>query len=181
MSKAVAASLAPPTPSNQMTIAAPMASRMAITASTSAPASVDSAGTISSAPERTMMTAIKVAASENKATRRAQTASRDGGSSMVRRRTITCQLSLLSAPGGRSAGRQRRANLFQRRPIRGAEQWRRGARGGNRVDRDDAFLGVRMIGQDFDAFLLVDHDARQDGGERARIAADLAHQDDAID
>src|SRR5271154_6819255 len=46
MSKAVAASLPPPTPSNQMTIAAPMASRMASTASTSAPASVDSAGTI---------------------------------------------------------------------------------------------------------------------------------------
>ena len=66
-----------------------MASRIATTASTSAPASVDSAGTISSAPERTMMTAIKVAASENSATRRAHSASRDGGSSMVRRRAIT--------------------------------------------------------------------------------------------
>src|SRR5580704_991975 len=167
MNKAVAASLAPPTPSNQMTIAAPMASRMATTASASAPASVDKAGTISSAPERTTMTAIKVAASENSATRRAHSASRDGGSSMVRRRAITLRLSLLPVPG--SASRQRRANLLQRRPIRGAEQRRRGNRRRLRVDRDDALLGVRMVGQDLDAFVLVGHDARQNGGERTRI------------
>src|SRR5580704_19289723 len=97
MNKAVAASLAPPTPSNQMTIAAPIASKIASTASTSAPASVDSAGTISSAPERTMMTAIKVAASENSATRRAHSASRDGGSSMVRRRAMVLRFHLLPA------------------------------------------------------------------------------------
>src|ERR1700731_4385989 len=86
-----------------MTIAAPMASRIATTASTSAPASVDKAGTISSAPERTMMTAIKVAASENSATRRAQMASRDGGSSIVRRRAIALRFHLppaVAAPAG---------------------------------------------------------------------------------
>ena len=66
-------------PSRQMTMPAPKASRIATPASTSAPASVDSAGTMSSAPERTMMTATKVAASENNAMRRAQTASREIG------------------------------------------------------------------------------------------------------
>jgi hypothetical protein len=51
-------------------------------ARTSAPASVDNAGTISSAPDRTMTTAIKVAASENSAIRRAQMASREIGASV---------------------------------------------------------------------------------------------------
>ena len=69
----------PPMPSRQMTMPEPSASRIATTASTSAPPRVDSAGTMSSAPERTMMTATKVAASENKAMRRAQTASREIG------------------------------------------------------------------------------------------------------
>ena len=77
---------------------APKASRIATTASTSAPPSVDSAGTISSAPERTMMTAIKVVTSENSAIRRDQMASRDVGSSAMRRRTIRDSLSLAYRP-----------------------------------------------------------------------------------
>jgi hypothetical protein len=40
------------------------------------------------------MTAIKVAASENSATRRAHSASRDGGSSMVRRRGMVLRFHL---------------------------------------------------------------------------------------
>ena len=82
------ASPTPPTPSFQIDAAAPKANRIARMASTSAPASVDSAGTISSAPERTTMTAISVAASENSATRRDQMASRDVGCSEMRRRAI---------------------------------------------------------------------------------------------
>ena len=62
-------------------------------ARTSAPASVESAGTISSAPERTMITAMEVAASENKAIRRAQTASRETGASVnsCRRIQVSCR------------------------------------------------------------------------------------------
>ena len=63
----------------QMTMPAPQASRIATQASIRAPPSVDSAGTMSSAPERTMMMATNVAASENKAILRAQTASRETG------------------------------------------------------------------------------------------------------
>ena len=58
-------------------------------ASASAPPSVESAGTISSAPERTTMIAMKVAASENSAIRRDQMASRDVGCSVMRRRAIS--------------------------------------------------------------------------------------------
>ena len=82
---------------------APNASRIATTASTSAPPSVDKAGTISSAPERTTMTAIKVVTSENSAIRRDQMASRDVGSSAMRRRTIFARFhgfGPLSPPGG---------------------------------------------------------------------------------
>jgi hypothetical protein len=68
-------------------------------ARTSAPASVDSAGTISSAPERTMTTAIKLAASENSAMRRAQMASREIGVSVNNCRRIQGVLSR----GGRNS------------------------------------------------------------------------------
>src|SRR5579863_7019902 len=78
----------PPTPSIQITTPAAQASSIATTASANAPASVDSAGTMSSAPDRTTMTAIKVAASENNASRRAQIASREIGCSAIRLRTI---------------------------------------------------------------------------------------------
>jgi hypothetical protein len=78
----------PPTPSFQIETAAPNASRIASMASASAPPSVDSAGTISSAPERTTMIAMNVAASENSAIRRDQMASREGGCSVMRRRAI---------------------------------------------------------------------------------------------
>ena len=61
---------------------------MATAASTSAPAKVDSAGTRSSAPERTTINAMKVATSENSASRSDQAASRDTGSSITRRRTM---------------------------------------------------------------------------------------------
>src|ERR1700728_2384508 len=71
-----------------MTIPAASASKIATAASTSAPAKVESAGTMSSAPERTTMTAMSVVASENSATRRAQMASREAGCSAMRRRTI---------------------------------------------------------------------------------------------
>ncbi len=81
MKNAVAACRPPPRPSRQMPITAPKESRIATAASTSAPASVDKAGTISSAPERTMMIAMAVAASENSAIRRAQTASFEIGCS----------------------------------------------------------------------------------------------------
>ena len=57
-------------------------------ASVRAPPSVDNAGTISSAPERTTMIAMNVAASENSASRRDQIASRDGACSVMRRRAI---------------------------------------------------------------------------------------------
>ena len=86
--KPTIACCSPPMPSIQIEIPAPNASRIATTASTSAPPSVDKAGTISSAPERTTMTAIKVVTSENSAIRRDQMASRDVGSSAMRRRTI---------------------------------------------------------------------------------------------
>ncbi len=79
MNKAAAACRPPPMPSRQMTMPEPKASRIATQASIRAPPSVDSAGTMSSAPERTIMTAMNVAASENKAMRRAQTASREIG------------------------------------------------------------------------------------------------------
>src|SRR5271166_5586920 len=77
-----------------MTIPAAKASKIAMQARTSAPASVESAGTISSAPERTMITAMKVAASENSAIRRAQTASREIGASVNSCRRIQGVLSL---------------------------------------------------------------------------------------
>src|SRR5262252_4411121 len=82
MTNAVTACQPPPIPCCQMTIPAEKASKIAIQARTSAPASVESAGTISSAPERTMITATNVAASENSAMRRAQTASRETGASV---------------------------------------------------------------------------------------------------
>ena len=61
---------------------------MATTASAKAPARVETAGTTSSAPERTIMTPISVAMSEKSATRRDQMASRETGSSIMRRRTM---------------------------------------------------------------------------------------------
>ena len=61
---------------------------MATAASTSAPAKVESAGTRSSAPERTMISATKVAMSENSASRSDEAASRDTGSSIIRRRAM---------------------------------------------------------------------------------------------
>jgi len=65
----------PSRPSFQITMKAAKASSSAIMASASAPAKVVIAGLISSRPERTMMIASTVAASENKAMRRAQMAS----------------------------------------------------------------------------------------------------------
>ena len=78
----------PPTPSLQIEIAARKASRIATTASASAPPSVDNAGTISSAPERTTMTAMTVVSRENSAIRSDQMASREVGCSIMRRRAI---------------------------------------------------------------------------------------------
>ena len=66
-------------PSFQITMKAPNASTMPITANTSAPAKVASAGTSSRMPERTISTDSTVAASAKKAQRRAQMASRDVG------------------------------------------------------------------------------------------------------
>src|SRR5271168_863596 len=149
----------PLTPSNQIAMPAPSASRIATTASASAPASVDSAGTISSAPERTMMTATNVAASEKYATRRAQMASRDTGSSAIRRRAIVVHL---RAVGARTAPcRRRAANVLQRAPLRRVEQRRGRARDGDRVDGADPVLGFGMVEQQFQALLLVGHQARQ--------------------
>src|SRR4029077_13212140 len=106
MSSAVTACLPPPMPCRQMTIPAAKASKIAMQARTSAPARVESAGTISSAPERTMITAMKVAASENTAMRRAQTASRETGASLnsCRRIQASCRWvwSITLAAAGRS-------------------------------------------------------------------------------
>ena len=68
-------------PSFQTTMKAPNASTMPITANTSAPAKVASAGSISRMPERTIRIDSTVAISAKKAQRRAQMASRDVGSS----------------------------------------------------------------------------------------------------
>ena len=103
-SSAVTASRTPPTPSLQMAIPLAKASRIATRVTTPVLASVDSAGTMLSAPERTMMMAISVAASENSAVRRAQIASRDVGCSEMRRRTIAlfrscCVIGFAGGPG----------------------------------------------------------------------------------
>ena len=78
----------PRMPSFQITMKAPNASTMPITANTSAPAKVASAGSISRMPERTIRIDSTVAASAKKAQRRAQMASRDVGSSANRRRAM---------------------------------------------------------------------------------------------
>src|ERR1700726_492439 len=179
MRKADTACFKPPTPSNQITMAAPSASMIATTASISAPASVESAGTISSAPDRTMITAITVAASENSAIRRAQIASRDTGWSMIRCRAIVIRFRRLAAPGCRATYRQS-ANLFERAPIPGIEQRPRCAGAGQRIDGADALLGFGMVEQDLHTVLLVGHDTRQDCRQRMRVATGLVHQCDAV-
>ena len=55
---------------------------------------VESAGTNSSMPERTMMTERKAATSEKSAKRRAQTARRETGSSRMRRRFMRDQVQM---------------------------------------------------------------------------------------
>ena len=73
-------------------------------ASANPPARVERAGTMSSAPERTTMTATSVAASENSAIRRAQIASFDVGCGAMRRRTMSCAFqSRFAAARGDSA------------------------------------------------------------------------------
>ena len=93
-------------PSFQITMKAPNASTMPITANTSAPAKVASAGTSSRMPERTISTDSTVAASAKNAQRRAQMASRDVGSSANRRRAMRYPQVRLSAAraGGVSSG-----------------------------------------------------------------------------
>jgi hypothetical protein len=85
-------------------------------ARTSAPASVDSAGTISSAPDRTMITATKVAASENSAMRRAQMASREIGASVNCCRRIQGVLSLVVRHGV-AASRIANGIIFASAPL----------------------------------------------------------------
>jgi hypothetical protein len=89
-------------PSRQMMMPAPKASRIATTASANPPARVERAGTMSSAPERTTMTATSVAASENSAIRLAQMASRDVGCGAIRRRTMS--VGFQSRPAAASSG-----------------------------------------------------------------------------
>jgi hypothetical protein len=88
MAMAANAGPMPRLPSFQITMKAPNASTMPITANTSAPAKVARAGSISRMPERTIRIDSTVAASEKKAQRRAQMASRDVGSSANLRRAM---------------------------------------------------------------------------------------------
>src|ERR1051326_2895163 len=128
----------PSMPSFHTTMKAPKASTMPSTANTSAPPTVASAGIGSRMPDRTIRIDRMVAASEKKAQRRAQMASREVGSEAMRRRAMALS-----------------ADPFQGGPILGRNQrlGRRGRRCGRGVDRGDAILGLRMVEQDLGAGL----------------------------
>src|SRR3954471_20616258 len=101
----------PRLPSFQITMKAPNASTMPITANTSAPAKVASAGSISRMPERTIRIDSTVAASAKNAQRRAQMASRDVGSSANLRRAML--LSAGARPHGPIGRRRQRLERAQ--------------------------------------------------------------------
>src|ERR1700674_4334783 len=165
MNSAVTAWLKPRRPSLQMTTNAAKARTTAIAARHSAPPKVATAGMISRRSSQPMMMEMRATGSENSATRRAQTASRDIGSSAKRRRCIA-----ISA---------HRADLLERRPSGRVEQRGTRSRHGARRDGDDAVLGLRMVGEQFYAGFDGTGDALQDGAERPAVAADLGHETDA--
>ena len=91
-------------------------------------------------------------------------------------------MSLLDLTGARPSRLWRlgRANLLERAPVGGIEQWhgRTGDRHG--VDRGDPVPGFGMVEQDFNAPVLVGDDAGENSTERMRIAARPLHQIDAV-
>src|ERR1041385_5502974 len=143
----------PSMPSFHTTMKAPKASTMPSTANISAPPNVASAGIGSRMPDRTIRIDRMVAASEKKAQRRAQMASREVGSGAMR---------------GGAMGLF--ADPFQGGPVLGRNEGlgRRGRRCCRGVDRGDAVLGQRMVEQDLGAGRRPAGDAVEDRGKRPR-------------
>src|SRR5215216_7720973 len=153
-------------PSRQMTINAPTANSMAITAMPTAPPNFARPGTISMKSSRTTTIASNATASANSARRRAQMASRDVGSSAMRRRGME----ILGS----------RADAFERAPLGRAEKSGLAARRRGSFDRLQPVLRVRMVEQKLHAGTTAAVDAHQDGAECARIGAELGDELDRI-
>src|SRR5262249_50551338 len=144
-----------------MTMKAPTANSMATAAMPTAKPKVASPGRISMKSRRTTMTASTATASANKASRRAQMARRETGSSGIRRRRMRLSGSC--------------ANSLQRRPF-GRRKQRVGLYGRSSVDGGKAVACIGVVDEKAGAGMIGTLDTYQNRAERARVAADPAHQ-----